>query len=573
VSSGVRGSADRGEELSGLLPRLRAACQRQLGMEPFDVQIRAGLEMATGGVAEMQTGEGKTLAALMPMVAHGLRGRAWLATANDYLARRDADWLAPVYGEFGLKVGCVTGGMSAEERCRQYRQPIVYGTLREFGFDLLRDRLRERAGSHGLRAGRELQGGLPELLLVDEADSLLIDEATTPLLISGRAAEATAAEQAGHLLGARLAEPLREGQDFVFDPRTQRCQLTREGRCRVLGMPFPAGLEQTSTPQIFRWVETALQGRRMLHRDVHYVIRDHKVQIVDEGTGRIGEDRQWQGGLHQAVEAREGLPLTGRSQTVARMTVQDLVQQFSRKGGMTGTARECADELRGVYGLGVQVIPTRLPPRRQIWPPVLCRGLEEKWTRVVAAVREVLRSGRAVVVGTRSIAASEQLSERFRQAGLEHELLNARQPEREAEIIARAGQAGRLTVATNMAGRGTDIRLDAGVRERGGLHVIGTELHSSARIDRQLAGRCGRQGDPGSFQQFVSLEDSLLEQSASRFGRAVRPPRSYAGYVAIQRRLEAEERQARVLLMLHERDRREQMLTLGLDPLLDLLDD
>jgi preprotein translocase subunit SecA len=204
---------------------------------------------------------------------------------------------------------------------------------------------------------------------------------------------------------------------------------------------------------------------------------------------------------------------------------------------------------------------------------VLCRGLEEKWTRVVAAVREVLRSGRAVVVGTRSIAASEQLSERFRQAGLEHELLNARQPEREAEIIARAGQAGRLTVATNMAGRGTDIRLDAGVRERGGLHVIGTELHSSARIDRQLAGRCGRQGDPGSFQQFVSLEDSLLEQSASRFGRAVRPPRSYAGYVAIQRRLEAEERQARVLLMLHERDRREQMLTLGLDPLLDLLDD
>ncbi|MCY2967328.1 MAG: hypothetical protein NT069_27450, partial [Planctomycetota bacterium] len=536
---------------------------------------QAGRAILRGAIAEMETGEGKTLTATLPLLLHGLRGRAWLATANDYLARRDADWMRPIFASFGLRVGCVQGGQTRSQRRMAYDCEVVYGTLREFGFDFLKDRLSERVPAD--RRGdddRPLQSP-PSLLLLDEADSLLIDEAVTPLIISRSDLPPKSAELACFRFSAEIARELRIGEEFVRDPRSGTYQLTLAGRYRVMEARMPTEINTLPLPEILHSVERAIRSRETMRRDVQYVVSDGKVQIIDEGTGRIGDDRKWQAGLHQAVEAQEGVKITGLTQASARITVQDFVRRFDRIAGMTGTALECTVELRGVYGLAVERIPTRVPSQRKILPPLVYDSLDEKWQEVVAQARRECDRGRAVLIGTRTVDASEQLSARLRQAGVEHELLNALQPEREADIIAQAGGSGRVTVATNMAGRGTDIQLDPSVREAGGLHVIGTELHSSSRIDRQLAGRCGRQGDPGTFQQCVSYEDPILRLDERRTRRTSREKAhptaaSFAEFQRVQRVLERKERQSRVSLMLMEEERRERYGVLGFDPLLDL---
>ena len=561
----------------GFLAQHRDLARRLVGLEPFPVQLDAGQRLLGRVIAEMETGEGKTLAAALPLVVYGQRGGAWLATANDYLARRDADLLAPLFAAHGLSVGCIQAGQPAAERQRAYRCPVVYGTLREFGFDHLKDCLLARQRGVPVDQLPDRLQSRPEYLLLDEADSLLIDEATTPLVISLPGQPPGVAETALLHLADRLARELEPGVEFVRQPPWGTYRLTSTGRRSVLARAWPPEVARFTTDDIHTAIERALYCHRELARDVHYVVDRGKVQIVDEGTGRIGVDRQWQAGLHQAVECREGVPLSGPTRPAARITLQEFVRQFPRLAGLTGTARECAAELRGVYRLEVQPIPTRLPSRRVLRPARVCRDERDKLAEICAWVREGVSAGRAVLVGTRTVEASERVSEALRAAGLPHELLNALSPGREAEIIARAGEPGQVTVATNMAGRGTDIRLGAGVAAAGGLLVVGTELHSSARIDRQLAGRCARQGDPGEFRQLLAPGDSILVAGLGA-ERAARLQRS-AGLLServfrgAQQRVERRSRQERVALLLAEQTRQRQHQTLGLNPQLDLLEE
>lgn len=561
-------------EIRETIPRLCFACRKSLGIDPFPVQIDAGLKLLGRTVIEMETGEGKTLTAALPLILHARHGRAWLATANDYLALRDARLLEPVFNQFGLTVGCITADLPPTQRREQYRRDVVYGTLREFGFDYLRDRLLEAHDLTRSSQDRHVTQILPNYVLVDEADSLLIDEATTPLIVSGQSETSAPAESIRYSWAAQLAEVLEPDRHFILDSRSNTFRLTHDGRRVVIDASLPADLVNLTISDLFEALELAIRCRETLQCDVHYVVRQGRVQIVDEGTGRVGENRRWQAGLHQAVEARERVTITLPTRSLARITLQELVRRFPQCAGMTGTAVECRRELRGVYGLAVRRIPTRLPSRRQELPPIVCPSWDEKLSRVVSEVRKVRDSGRATLVGTRSILASRILCEGLNDAGIDCSLLNALHPEREAEIIAEAGQAGRVTVATNMAGRGTDIRLEDGVRDRGGLHVIGTELHTSSRIDRQLAGRCGRQGDPGTFRQYVSGDDSLFKLSleggiAPAFSRSS----NIAEFRNWQRRIEARDQQARLQLMLNEADRREWYSILGMDPVVDLLEE
>jgi len=561
----------------GFLNRHCELARRCLGLEPFPGQIEAGQRLLGRVIAELETGEGKTLAAALPLVVYGQRGGAWLATANDYLARRDAEWLAPLFAAHGLAVGCIQSGQSAAERQSAYRCPVVYGTLREFGFDHLKDCLLARQRGLPVEQLPERLQRPPEYLLLDEADSLLIDEATTPLVIS-RPGEPPGPGQVALLQFAeRWAGELQPDTDCVRLAPHGVWRLTEGGRRRLLAADWPPAMAPFTTDEIQTAIERALWCRGELRRDVHYVVERDRVQIVDEGTGRIGPDRHWQGGVHQAVECREGVPLTGATRAAARITLQDYVRRFPRLAGLTGTATECAAELRGLYGLAVHRLPTRLPSRRWQPPLTVCRSAAHKLAVVCEAVSAALGHGRAVLIGTRTVEASERVSRALSSAGYPHELLNALTPDREAEIVARAGQPRQVTVATNMAGRGTDIRLDPQVAAAGGLLVIGTELHSSARIDRQLAGRCARQGDPGEYRQLVAPGDSILSaglgsERAARLERAGERLNERPFRLA-QQRVERQARQARVALLLAEQTRQRQLQTLGLDPRLDLLGD
>ena len=513
----------------------REAAERLLHMRPFDVQLVGGRVMLEGKIAEMETGEGKTLAATLPACAAALAGiPVHIVTVNDFLVLRDAAWMKPLYAFFGLKVGTITEGMAPDARRAAYACDITYCTNKQLVFDYLKDRLMlgEEArplhlqieGLHAEypRTRRLLLRGLC-FVIVDEADSVLVDEARTPLIISG--VGDAAHEQQIYGEAVAIARQLTTGLDFSIHPREREVDLSERGRLRAAQLAEPYGGVWLGPRRREELVRRALSALYLFQRDKQYLVRGDKVQIVDEYTGRVMADRSWERGLHQMIEAKEGVPITGQQETLARISYQRFFRRYLRIAGMTGTAREVARELWAVYRLPVVSIPTNRPVQRRRLPDEVHLTAQAKWSAIVASVRALHAEGRPVLIGTRSVAASEHLSALLDGAGLAHQVLNARQDQEEAKIIANAGERGRITVATNMAGRGTDIRLGPGVAELGGLHVLATERHDARRIDRQLFGRGGRQGDPGSFQAIVSLEDEIVQEvfgaHAARLGRGV----------------------------------------------------
>jgi preprotein translocase subunit SecA len=515
---------------------VREAARRSVGQRHFDVQLIGGWAMLNGMLAEMETGEGKTLTATLAAATAALAGRAvHIVTVNDYLAERDAGFTRPIYEALGLAVGCVKQGLEPEARRAAYRCDITYCSNKELAFDYLRDRMvlggKPRAIASRIEAmagedvtQRLLLRGL-QFAIVDEADSVLVDEARTPLILSAQARQGQ--EEALHREALALAEQLAPEDYRVGE---QGVEIGDAGLDK---------LEQLSEALSGVWrgprrrehlVRQALTALHVFERDKHYLVREGKVVIIDENTGRLMPDRSWEQGLHQLIELKEGCEMTGRRDTLARISYQRFFRRYVCLAGMTGTAREVAGELWAVYRLRVATIPTHRPGRRRRLADRVYGGAERKWRAAVARIRELRDAGRPVLIGTRSVKASERLAAQLDEAGLPYRLLNARQDKDEAEIIAGAGEAGCVTVATNMAGRGTDIKLGPGVAEAGGLHVIATELNDSGRIDRQLFGRCARQGDPGSCEAILALDEDLvvsfLPAASAALGRLQRLPRS-----------------------------------------------
>ena len=495
---------------------VREAAARTIGQRHFDVQLIGGWAMLNGMLAEMETGEGKTITATLTAATAALAGCAvHVVTVNDYLAERDADGMGPVFRALGLSVGCVKQGMDAESRRVAYRCDITYCSNKEIAFDYLRDRMvlggRPRAIAMKLDAlsgagtgQRLLLRGL-QFAIVDEADSVLVDEARTPLILSSEARQTQ--EEVLHGQALALARGLGEEDFQIRDTGVEirECGLQRlEDLCEDLTGIWrgPRRREQL--------VRQALSALHQFQRDKHYLVRDGKVVIIDENTGRLMPDRSWEHGLHQLIEIKEGCEVTGRRETLARISYQRFFRRYVHLAGMTGTAREVAGELWAVYRLRVATVPTNRPARRARWPDRIYSRSEHKWRAVVERIEQLRYAGRPVLVGTRSVAASEELAHALDMAQVPFRLLNARQDRDEAEIVARAGEPACVTVATNMAGRGTDIKLAPGIAELGGLHVIATELNDSARIDRQLFGRGGRQGDPGSCEAILAIEEDLV---------------------------------------------------------------
>ena len=492
----------RGACATDLLPLIAVTAviaERVLGERMFDVQLRGALALTRGSIAEMQTGEGKTLTAV-PAIAWLARttGGVHVMTVNDYLARRDADWMGPIFRRLGLRVACIQQGMTATERRQAYAADITYATANELGFDFLRDQI-------ALRAADQVHRGFNSVV-IDEADSILIDEARIPLVIAG-------AGQSDEGLGYavdRLARRLSRGLHYTSDPGGKNVSLTDSGiqlAERVLGC---GNLFDEQNLQLHTALQDALHAHALLRRDVDYVVKDGVVEMVDEFRGRVALDRRWPAGLHTAIEIKEGVATKQQGRILGSITMQHLVALYSHVCGMTGTAASSAGELQTMYLLPVEVIPTNRPMIRQDHPDRLFASKGEKYKEVVEEIRGAHLRGQPVLVGTASIAESEGLSYCLR--GIPHAVLNAKNDALEAEIIAQAGQRGAVTISTNMAGRGTDIKLGDGIAELGGLYVIGTNKHESRRIDNQLRGRAGRQGDPGCSRFFISLEDDLLRK-------------------------------------------------------------
>ncbi|WP_305097191.1 preprotein translocase subunit SecA [Croceibacterium aestuarii] len=498
---------------------IREATFRELGMRHFPVQLMGGLIMVDGGIAEMATGEGKTITALLPAITGALAGMpVHVFTVNDYLAERDLAKLEPVYHLFGLSTGLIVEGKELEERRAAYGADVVYGTNKEIAFDYLKDQAalgkqrgatRRKVAELFGRAGAPLTMRGLHFAIVDEADSIFIDEARTPLILS---AEVPSDDDGLYQSALELAANLEQGRHYRLKPAERSVEVTERGKIaiaeRASGLPHRPWRIRQAREQL---AHQALSALYLFQRDRDYVVREDKVQIVDEGTGRTMADRSWEGGLHQMVEVKEQVELTGTRNTLARVTYQVFFRRYRRIAGMSGTAREVAGELWADYGLRVKPVPTNRPCIREHRGHVMVRTQEEKWRLVGAAVAQVKaeEGDRPVLVGTRSVADSEKVSVALSLRGIAHRVLNARQDDEEAEIVAGAGQTGAVTVATNMAGRGTDIELGEEAKAAGGLHVILTAFHESARIDRQLYGRAGRQGDPGSAQAITALDDEL----------------------------------------------------------------
>ena len=512
--------------------RVREAAERTVGQRHFDTQLRGGYELLRGRLVEMATGEGKTFCATLPACTVALSGYpVHVITVNDYLAARDAAKMTPLYEFLGLGVGLVVQGMNRPQRRQAYAQAVTYVTNKELAFDYLRDRValhgkgtrlhqsvRRLAGSGQREEGIVLRGLY--YAIVDEADSVFVDEARTPLILS---ATTDAGEEVAHgELALDFARSLSEPQDFTCDAFEHVIRLTDAGIDKLTEFARDRDGPWTSLRGREELVRQALSALHLFRRDQQYVVVEGKVQIVDESTGRVMPDRSWERGLHQLIEIKEGVDPTPRRDTLARLTYQRLFRRYVHLSGMTGTAAEVAREIKSVYGLDTARVPLRKPSLRVDHGFTFCRTLAEKWERVADVAEDLgLRQGRPVLIGTRSVEASEQISALLRQRGLPHALLNAKQDKGEADVVAQAGHPGRITVATNMAGRGTDIELGPGVADRGGLHVILTEYHDSRRVDRQLVGRCARQGDPGSCQAIVSLEDDIFQLCAPSLAAAV----------------------------------------------------
>jgi len=588
--------AKSGEPLARLLPEayalVREAGRRTIEMRHFDVQILGGIAMHNRSIAEMQTGEGKTLTATLPIYLNALTGHGvHLATVNDYLAERDAEWMAPIYRALGLTIGVIKTQMTTPQRRKAYACDITYGTAKEFGFDFLRDRLLLRRITEGQidvisgMMGQSAEGSEQPVqrdahfALVDEADSILIDEARTPLIISALPSETERVEVECYKWCASVADEFVEDEHFEYDHDTKAVELTAAGRQLARTLPKPEIMDQVGLFDIYEYVERSVKVNREFTRDRQYVVRDGEIVIVDEFTGRLAEGRRWREGIHQAIEAKEGLKVSVATGQAARVTIQDFFQRYEKLAGMTGTGISSARELKKIYGLKVIQVPTNRPAIRQRLGEKVFGTSESKWNAIVEEVRQYHAEGRPILIGTRSIDKSELLSKLLKEAGLPHQVLNAHRIAEEAEIIANAGQPGKVTVSTNMAGRGTDIKLGEGVKELGGLHVICTEMHGSARIDRQLIGRCGRQGDPGTFRLFLSLDDDLLlaglgpkrarkltDLGASTNGSMDRLVRLFR---RAQRRVERRHYRDRRALMYHENERKKMQTRMGQDPYLE----
>ena len=586
-----------GEPLDRLLPEAYAlVCEtasRRLGMRHYPVQILGGIALHHGCIAEMETGEGKTLTATLPLFLNALPGKGThLATANDYLASRDAEWMRPVYESLGLTVGVIESQMSPSDRRQAYTCDITYGTAKEFGFDFLRDRLQARKNQQNLSDTLALMLGQTQsatddgmlnprshFVLIDEADSILIDEARTPLIIGAFGGDDMRVVAAAYRWAADMMSRFEAERHFVYDKDARSVELTAAGRQVLRTLPKPAELDSISLPYLHEHMKRAIKVERDFNLDRHYVIRDGEVVIVDEFTGRLAEGRKWRGGIHQAIEAKEGLEVTRPTGQAAQITVQELFSRYDRLAGMTGTASSSSRELKKVYGTPVVPIPTNRPSRRKRLTDRIFTTEDDKWNAIVEEVHQVLSEGRAVLIGTRSIDKSESLSQRLNAAGISHRVLNAMKLTEEANIVAEAGEPGNVTVATNMAGRGTDIVLGDGVAEKGGLHVICTEYHDSSRVDRQLAGRSGRQGDLGSYRQYLALDDDIL---AAGFGaekaeqlqkthRTSSTPLDHLGalFRQSQQTVERKHFRERQVLMHLVKQRIEMQTQMGQDPYLD----
>ncbi|MCY3793815.1 MAG: preprotein translocase subunit SecA, partial [Gammaproteobacteria bacterium] len=549
------GGADVGELLPETFAAVREAAKRAKGMRPFDVQLVGGMALHEGRIAEMRTGEGKTLAATLPATLNAITGRGvHIVTVNDYLARRDATWMGPIYEALGLTVGVIQSGQDAHEKRSAYQADIIYGTNNEFGFDYLRDNM---AFSLADKLQRELH-----YAIVDEVDSILIDEARTPLIISGPAEQTTELYQRINRLAPKLKRevpgegieaPPKVAGDFTVDEKNRQVELTERGHAKVEEQLVRMGLLEehdslyaASNLNLLHHVHAALKAHALFKRDVHYMTANGEVVIVDEHTGRAMPGRRWSEGIHQAIEAKEGLPIQNESQTLASTTFQNYFRLYEKLAGMTATADTEAFEFRQIYSLDVVVIPTHMPMIREDHNDLVYFTIDEKYDAIVEDITDCMDRQQPVLVGTASIESSERLSAELDKRKIAHNVLNAKQHEREADIVAQAGAPGAVTIATNMAGRGTDIvlggnweaeadKLDPAasaavdierikrewqvrhdqVIEAGGLHIIGTERHESRRIDNQLRGRSGRQGDPGSSRFFLSMEDNLMRIFAS----------------------------------------------------------
>ena len=545
-----RSRLNEGEKLDQLLPEafavVREAGVRALGMRHFDVQLIGGMTLHDGKIAEMRTGEGKTLVATLPAYLNALPDHSvHLVTVNDYLAGRDAAWMGPLYEFLGLTVGVVRSGQSAEEKKTAYSCDVVYGTNNEFGFDYLRDNM-------AFSMADKSQGKLA-FAIVDEVDSILIDEARTPLIISGAVEDSSELYKAINRLIPKLTPEVEEQEgDFTVDEKQRSIELTENGHEKVEGMLIEAGLLQdddslyaATNLGLLHHVHSGLRAHVLFQRDVEYIVQEGQVVLIDEHTGRTMPGRRLSEGLHQAIEAKEGVKIQSESQTLASTTFQNFFRIYDKLAGMTGTADTEAYEFRQIYGLDCVVIPTNVPMCRDDLNDLVYLTREEKFEAIIDDVRACIESGAPVLVGTASVETSEELSQAFEKQKIDHKVLNAKYHEQEAEIIAQAGRPGVVTIATNMAGRGTDIvlggnleaelasqddTLDEATRERlaaewqarhdavieaGGLHILGTERHESRRIDNQLRGRSGRQGDPGVSRFYLSLEDNLMRIFAS----------------------------------------------------------
>ena len=579
--------------LDDLLPEVfalvREASRRVMGMRHYDVQLVGGIVLHRGKIAEMKTGEGKTLVATLPVALNALSGKGvHVVTVNDYLATRDAQWMSKLYNFLGLSVGVIVNGLDDQARKEAYGADITYGTNNEFGFDYLRDNMK-------FYATQLVQRG-HNFAIVDEVDSILIDEARTPLIISGASDESVGMYRAMDQIVRQLGP-----EDYTVDEKARTAMLSEEGvaHCEALlhvdNLFDPANITQQHC------ILQALKAHHVFKRDVDYIVQNDKVVIVDEFTGRLMDGRRYSDGLHQALEAKENVTIAAENQTLASITFQNYFRMYDKLAGMTGTADTEAVEFHQIYNLEVVSIPPNKPMQRKDYPDLIYRTRKEKYDAIIEAIRELYEKGQPVLVGTISIETSEMLSQRLKKLNIPHSVLNAKQHAREAEIVAQAGQKGHVTIATNMAGRGTDIVLGEGVLELGGLHILGTERHESRRIDNQLRGRSGRQGDPGSSRFYLSLEDDLMrlfgsdrisglmEKLGLKDGEAIENTMVTRAVESAQKRVEAHHFEIRKTLldydnvMNQQREviytlRRDMMVEEDLEPVLsefrnDILDD
>ncbi|MEZ6090450.1 MAG: preprotein translocase subunit SecA [Pirellulaceae bacterium] len=599
-SLALRYRAKSGETLGALMPEayalVREAGRRTMGMRHYQVQMIGGMALHEGCIAEMQTGEGKTLTATLPLYLHSLAGKgSHLATVNDYLAKRDAEWMTPLFQALGVSVGIIQTECDQGQRRTAYGSDVTYGTAKEFGFDFLRDRLLLRAQNRlqsdflgdgesnfvGGGGDKPVMRGV-HFCLVDEADSILIDEARTPLIIGSIEDQVREQIVQTYQWAAQFAPDFVEHEHYDIDPDTKQFELSSRGRQKVRSLPKPDLVRTVGLVDLYEFIERAVKVYQEFFLDRQYVVRDDEIVIVDEFTGRLAEGRKWRDGIHQAIEAKEGIEISVPTGQAARITIQDLFLRYRHLAGMTGTAATSARELRKIYRTPVVRVPTNRPPQRVRMKDKVFGDIRSKFVAIVDEVVEMHDKGRPVLIGTRSIDKSEMLSKMLDEKGIHHEVLNANKVAEEAEIVARAGKRGRVTVATNMAGRGTDIKVDKDVEADGGIHVICTELHDAARIDRQLIGRCGRQGDQGSYRQYLALDDDILKNGfgpvkAARWKQqGASSNSSFQSYNALfrkaQLKVERKHFRDRMVLLHHERERKKMQRELGQDPYLDTPD-